>query len=171
MHDKIRTAAVAVMAAALVTLLGPPVVAGAAEKVQQVFVTNTAASPLPIADAGRPVQAQVRLDADGSINWGRVLYVVPAGRRLEVQHVSFQDGGVPTELTSVTLAVVQGGVSRQIFLPTHRHGASSTDVASEAVTAYADPGTEVYISAHTESPVAFGSMWASFSGVLRSAAW
>lgn len=169
MSRRIQVVLAVVVAAVVGGALEPVAVAGA-DKLQQVFVTNDARSPIATKTVGEPVQGQVRLDADGSINFGRVIFTVPRGKQLEIEHVSFSDSGLGVPLRAVTLTVVQRGVSRQVFVPVHAVG-STAHAASEAVTAYADPLTEVFVSAHTEQPVApgGGALWWSFSGVLTPA--
>ena len=160
MNKTIRTAAVAVVAAALGALVGMPAIAGAELGHKP---------PAPTAPSGEPVQAYVRLDPNGSINLGQAIYVVPVGKRLEVQHVSFIDEFATVGIQSVTFSVVKDDVTRPVFLPTRPQGATS-DVASEVVTAYADPGTEVFVSVTMNEPYgdneAAMAMWATFSGLL-----
>lgn len=165
----LRAAALAVTAAALGTVFGPPLAAGAAEKLQEVFVANTPSDPVPTAEVGEPVGFTARLDWNAAnIHFGGPIYTVPAGKVLVVEHVSFTDEGSTLDITGVTFTTSLGDDGRQIYLPLHAVGADH-QVASEAVTAYAGPSSDVWATAYVSDPSPFGSFFLSVSGRLVDA--
>jgi hypothetical protein len=166
MHRRTRMVVVALVAAALGAILGPPVVAGAATKFQDVWVGNTTASPVPTREVGEPVQVDGWVNSDGSINFNKKLYDIPAGKRLRIDYLSVQDSQITVPITAVSLTVVHDGLDHIISIPLHAQG-SVADVGSEMVAAYGDPGTYVWAHANTSEAVAESSaIWFSFTGVL-----
>lgn len=103
--------AIALTAAAAIGTLVAPVVPVAAKDLMNVFVTNSAAAPVPtsivgtpsvsvagmptvkVENAGEPVQHSIVLSTGGKIDCN-TLYEVPAGHRLVVEYINVEAFGL-----------------------------------------------------------------------------
>ena len=141
-----------------------------------VQIGNTTGAPVPVFDvacgARQPFQAFV-VDGfqAGEGNVGdRASFTVPAGKRLVIEHVSFQEEVPAGQARRVRLDAVADGHPCKHHLLLAREpgfGGGTEDVkASQAVRAYADGGTSVVFRVARNSTLGVTSINISVSGYL-----
>jgi hypothetical protein len=177
-----RNAAVAAAVTVLASVvLGATVfreqVASAAGKLENVFVTNDAAHPVPVTsadDQGRQAFAFFKNDSFGSPEDSHsVSFTVPTGKRLVIESVSI-NGAVDTGSgQKVVLTAVQASVNGQfedyIMAPTFSGTSTSGRdlyTVSQPTTIYADGGTDVRVFATRNTFSGGAIMNASVQGHL-----
>src|SRR5215204_5485313 len=83
----------ALIIAALVLTLATDVRRAVADEFKNVRVINTESMPANVRDTGVPIRTPVQIQVNTSINTGEVVgdqlvYTVPAGKRLVIEHVA-----------------------------------------------------------------------------------
>jgi len=151
-------------------LILPTGVATAAKEIQDVFVTNTSANPVPttaqgttnvagtvqVADNRQPFETRVNLSADNGVFTDINSFTVPSGKRLVVEFVSVHITMPPDQTPSIFLNSLNGATGWSV--PLQHQGTRVTSVGTfddweAAVDAleFADPG-ESYTATLNRSP-------------------
>ena len=129
-------------------VVGSLIVAGS-RGCAKVRVVNTASEPVPIFDvdnrARHPFQEKlVKVLSSGEANGGSSL-IVPAGKRLEIEHVSADANAPPGQGLWLSIVTTIGGNAdfREFNLVVHPSGISNVRLVSQPLRAFANPGTLV----------------------------
>ena len=131
-----------------------------------VNVTN---APLAVRMSGeQPVQEVLwfNFTGDDDAQWG---YVIPAGKYLRIEHVSYEQYLNGLDIRSFKVSTTLGGVGTSHGLPHSLYG-NANSLVSESVRLYADPGSTVWFTVRVGHPLGNGiSFRGAFSGVLIDA--
>lgn len=95
-------------------------------------------------------------------------FIVPAGKRLRIDLVTFHDLNRRVGINRFTVRTVVGGIVAFHYLSSSTQG-NNGDVITETVEIYADPGTSVRFTALLSGPPGRVTIIGSFSGVLIDA--
>ena len=142
-----------------------------------VFVTNSAANPVPTRDVDNPARQPFQQDQVISIHAGTfggdATFTVPKGKRLVIEfvsiHVSYPTGQKPTfAFLQVETANSNKFPNNHNFVLTFQAPDLNSDVFAGAspTRLYADPGTTVTLSLRRNSSIGEGLGSMSVSGYL-----
>jgi hypothetical protein len=146
-----------------------------AAQISSVFVTNDASHPVPVAQQGTanvnvtnstvPVHEQgtatvqqagtpVHFELRERQTFGGNTYTVPAGKRLVIQYINgtVRDpvNGTPANALLFLDATTSTNTAEYEFVASNHASDDNSDHVSEAVTIYADPGSEVLLTTSEE---------------------
>jgi hypothetical protein len=142
-----------------------------AAQISNVFVTNDTSHPVPVAQQGTanvnvtnsavPVHEQgtatvqqagtpVHFELRERQTFGTNTYTVPAGKRLVIQYINGTIRNLPNDTPANALLFLDVTTSSNTaefeFVASNHAYDDGSDHVSEAVTIYADPGTEVLLT-------------------------
>ena len=162
--------------AALIFVMAQPVVANAAAAVLRVIVENTAANPVPIRDIDSVARQIYQANYGGILNNGEangcvVLFDVPAGKRLVIEHATLNAFAPPGQELLFQLVVTNGGFDEYVHytINAHRPTGGSLYVASDPVKAYGGPASQVCVSAQRNATAGLVSVGFAASGYMIDA--